>query len=164
MLRGPNLDKLNQYSQHLLNKLKAMPGVVDADTSLIVGKPELRASIDRQKASDLGVSVADIAQSLRLLVGGDQISTYNEDGEQYEVHVRANEDFRTDPNGISKLNVPSQRLGSIGLDNIVKLDEAAGPTQIERNGRQRQVMLTANLKPGFSQSDRLNKLNARSKR
>jgi HAE1 family hydrophobic/amphiphilic exporter-1 len=160
MLRGPNLEKLDQYSQHLLNKLKAMPGVVDADSSLIVGKPELRAAIDRRKASDLGVNVADIAQSLRLLVGGDQVSTYNEGGEQYEVHVRANEDFRTDPNGISKLNVPSQRLGSIGMDNIVALREAAGPTQIERNGRQRQVTFTANLKPGFSQSDTLARLNA----
>jgi HAE1 family hydrophobic/amphiphilic exporter-1 len=160
MLRGPNLDKLDQYSQHLLNKLRAMPGVVDADSSLIVGKPELRAAIDRQKASDLGVNVADIAQSLRLLVGGDQISTYNEGGEQYEVHVRANENFRTDPNGINKLNVPSQRLGSVGLENVVKLGEAAGPTQIERNGRQRQVLFTANLKPGFSQSVVLNQLNA----
>src|SRR5215475_14029406 len=73
MLRGPNLEKLDQYSQRLLDKLKAMPGVVDADSSLIVGKPELRAAIDRQKASDLGVNVADIAQSLRLLVGGDQV-------------------------------------------------------------------------------------------
>jgi HAE1 family hydrophobic/amphiphilic exporter-1 len=159
MLRGPNLEKLDQYSQHLLNKLKAMPGVVDADSSLIVGKPELRAAIDRQKASDLGVNVADVAQSLRLLVGGDQVSTYNENGEQYEVHVRASENFRTDPNGINKLNVPSQRLGSIGVDNIVKTQEAAGPTQIERNGRQRQVMLTANLKPGFSQSVTLTQLN-----
>src|SRR5262245_34517859 len=159
-LRGPNLDKLDQYSQHLLNKLKAMPGVVDADTSLIVGKPELRAAIDRQKASDLGVNVADIAQSLRLLVGGDQVSTYNEGGEQYEVHVRANERFRTDPSGISKLNVPSQRLGGIGLDNVVTLGEAAGPTQIERNGRQRQVTFTSNLKSGVSQSETLARLNA----
>jgi len=159
MLRGPNLEKLDQYSQHLLNKLKAMPGVVDADSSLIVGKPELRAAIDRQKASDLGVNVADVAQSLRLLVGGDQVSTYNENGEQYEVHVRASENFRSDPNGINKLNVPSQRLGSIGVDNIVKTQEAAGPTQIERNGRQRQVMLTANLRPGFSQSVTLTQLN-----
>jgi HAE1 family hydrophobic/amphiphilic exporter-1 len=160
MLRGPNLEKLDQYSQHLLTKLKAMPGVVDADSSLIVGKPELRAAIDRQKASDLGVNVADVAQSLRLLVGGDQVSTYNENGEQYEVHVRASENFRTDPNGINKLNVPSQRLGSIGVDNIVKTREAAGPTQIERNGRQRQVMLTANLRPGFSQSVTLSQLNS----
>ncbi len=152
MLTGPNLEQLNDYSQHLLDKLKQMPGVVDADTSLIVGKPELRTVIDRKKAADLGVNIADIAGSLRLLVGGDQISTYNENGEQYEVHVRANENFRTDAGSISRLNVPSTRLGSIGLDSVAKLQEATGPTQIERVSRQRQVMLTANLKQGFSQS------------
>ncbi len=160
MLRGPSLDKLDQYSQRLLNQLKAMPGVVDADTSLILGKPELRAVTDRQKAADLGVSIQDVAQSLRLLVGGDQISTYNEGGEQYEVHIRATEGFRTDASGISQLNVPSTRLGSVGLDHIVKMQEATGPTQIERTGRQRQVLLTANLRPGFSQSVVLGKLNA----
>ncbi|MEK6284919.1 MAG: efflux RND transporter permease subunit [Acidobacteriota bacterium] len=160
MLLGPNLEQLDQYSQSLLNKLKHFPGVVDADTSLIVGKPELRAAIDRQKAAELGVSISDIASSLRLLVGGDQVSTYNENGEQYEVHVRANLDFRTDASSISRLNVPSTRLGSIGLDSVAKLHEATGPTQIERVSRQRQVMLTANLKPGFSQSDALAKLGA----
>lgn len=158
MLLGPNLDQLDEYSRGLLDKLKHFRGVVDADSSLIVGKPELRASIDRQKAAELGVSIADIAQSLRLLVGGDQVSTYNENGEQYEVHIRAGEDFRTDAGSISRLNVPSTRLGSIGLDSVAKLQEGTGPTQIERVSRQRQVMLTANLKPGFSQSDALKRL------
>src|SRR5262249_9588360 len=112
------------------------------------------------KAADLGVSIQDVAQSLRLLVGGDQISTYNEGGEQYEVHIRAAEGFRTAAGNISRLNVPSQRVGSVGLDSFVKLQEATGPTQIERVGRQRQVLMTANLKPGFSQSVVLNGLNA----
>jgi len=159
MLRGPDLEKLDQYSQRLLKKLISTPGVVDADTSLILGKPELRTVIDRQKAADMGVNIRDVAESLRLLVGGDQISTYNEGGEQYEVHIRANEGFRTDASGISQLNVQSTRLGSVGLDNIVKMQEATGPTQIERNNRQRQVLLTANLKPGFSQSATLAALN-----
>jgi HAE1 family hydrophobic/amphiphilic exporter-1 len=158
-LRGPDLGKLDQYSRQMLEKLKQIPGVVDADTSLIVGKPELRASIDRQKAADLGVNIGDVAQSLRLLVGGEQVSTYNEGGEQYEVHVRATEDFRTDPRGISRLNVPSARLGSVGLDSVVKLAEASGPTSIERDQRQRQVLLTANLKTGFSQSDVMEQFN-----
>jgi len=159
MLQGPNLEKLNEYSQKLLARLKAMPGVVDADTSLIFGKPELRARIDRSKSADLGVTISDVAQSLRLLVGGDQVSTYNEGGEQYEVHVRAQEGFRIDAGGISQLNVPSNRLGSVGLDNIVRLEESTGPTQIERVTRQRQVMLTGNLKPGFSQSQIIDLLN-----
>jgi HAE1 family hydrophobic/amphiphilic exporter-1 len=159
MLRGPELDHLSTYSQQLLARLKQIPGVVDADTSLILGKPELRVNIDRAKAADLGVSIADLARSLRVLVGGEQISTYNEGGEQYEVHVRAAEGFRTAASGISQLNVPSTRVGSVGLDSLVRLEEASGPTQIERVARQRQVMLTANLKPGFSQSTVLERLN-----
>ena len=159
MIQGPDLEKLSEYSNTLLNKIKQMPGIVDADSSLILGKPELKVSIDRAKSADLGVNPADIAQSLRLLVGGDQVSTYNEGGEQYEVHIRADEGFRTDAEGIRLLNVPSTRLGSIGLDNIIKLQESSGPTQIERVSRQRQVMLTANLKPGFSQSTIIELLN-----
>lgn len=158
-MTGPDLERLNEYSQIFLGKLKEMPGIVDADTSLVFGKPELRASIDRAKAAEMGVSVGDIAQSLRLLVGGAEVTTYNEAGEQYEVHVRAQQGFRTDIAGISQLNVPSTRVGSIGLDNVVRLSEATGPTQIERVSRQRQVLLTANLKPGFSQSQILELVN-----
>jgi HAE1 family hydrophobic/amphiphilic exporter-1 len=159
MLRGPNLDNLEEYSQRLLDKLRRTPGVVDPDTSLIVGKPELRVHIDRAKAADLGVSISDAAQSMRLLVGGDEVSTYNEGGEQYEVHVRAISGFRTDAESIRQLNVPSARLGSISLDHIVKLEESIGPTQIERVSRQRQVLLMADLKPGASQSEALEALN-----
>ena len=163
-IQGPDLEKLNIYAQDLLSRLKAMPGVVDADSSLIYGKPEMRAEIDRARAADLGVNVLDIAQSLRLLVGGDQISTYNENGEQYEVHVRATENYRSTAEEISKLNVPSMRLGSVGLDNVVRFSEASGPTQIERVGRQRQVLLTANLEQGYSQSEIIEKVNAEVKK
>lgn len=151
-LRGPDLTRLGQYSEEILKRMKATPGVVDADTSLTLGKPELRARVDRAKAADLGVSIADTAQSLRLLVGGDKVSTYNESGEQYEVHIRASENFRSDASGIGQLNVPSTRVGSVGLDSFVKLEPGTGPTQIDRAARQRLVLLTANVKTGFAQS------------
>lgn len=162
-LRGPDLLKLNDYATTLLQKLKAIEGVGDADSSLILGKPEMGASIDRQKAADLGVNVSDIAQSLRLLVGGTKITTYNENGEQYEVHVRASEGFRSDATGISQLNVPSSKLGSVGLDNVIKLEEATGPTLIDRSKRQRSVTLYAFLKPGVAQSDVASKFEAAAK-
>ncbi len=60
-----------------------------------VGKPELSVQVDRPKAADLGVQVGDAAEALRLLVGGDQVTTYNEGGEQYEVHLRARAENRT---------------------------------------------------------------------
>ena len=65
------------------------PGVVDVDTTLVLGKPEMAVNLDRAKAADLGVQVADVADTLRAMVGGRKISTYNESGEQYEVHARA---------------------------------------------------------------------------
>jgi HAE1 family hydrophobic/amphiphilic exporter-1 len=88
-INGPDLDKLQHFADAVAAEARKTPGVVDVDTSLNVGKPEISVRIDRLKAADLGVQVADAAEALRLLVGGDQVTTYNEGGEQYEVHVRA---------------------------------------------------------------------------
>ena len=87
--RAPRSLNCKRYSGLLLAKVKTIPGVVDADTNLNDGKPELSVRMDRPKAADLGVPLADAADALRLLVGGDAVTTYNEAGEQYEVHVRA---------------------------------------------------------------------------
>ena len=74
--------------------MKTIPDVVDADSSLIVGKPEVRVQIDRARAADLGVKVGDIAQALNMLVAGQQVSTFNEGTDQYEVRVRAEGESR----------------------------------------------------------------------
>src|SRR5262249_32301645 len=95
-LSGPDLNQLAAYAQSALAKLKSIPGVVDADSTLVLGKPELSATIDRPRAADLGVQPADVATSLRLLVGGQQVSTFEENGEQYEVWARALRSYRTD--------------------------------------------------------------------
>jgi HAE1 family hydrophobic/amphiphilic exporter-1 len=131
--------------------MKTLPGVVDADTSLILGKPELRAHIDRKKAADLGVNVADIAGSLRLLVGGYEVTNYNEKGEQYEVHVRSIPSYRSDVKGLERLTVPSQKLGPVTLENVVSFSEGAGPAKIDRYNRQKQVMVMCNLQKGYSE-------------
>jgi len=109
--------------------------------------------LDRPKAADLGVQVADAAEALRLLVGGDQVTTYNEGGEQYEVHVRAGERDRTSEQAVAQLPVPSSRLGSVTLDNIATFAADSAPTEIRRLNRQRQVTVGANMQPGTSQAD-----------
>ncbi len=83
VLQGPQLDDLQRYSQALREKVAAIPGLVDVDTTLNLGKPELSVHIDRPKAADLGVSIGDAAEALRLLVGGDAVTTFNDGGEQY---------------------------------------------------------------------------------
>ena len=103
MLQGPEVTELARYSQLLLAKVKAIPGVVDADTTLNSGKPELSVRMDRPKAADLGVPLGEAADALRLLVGGDAVTTYNEGGEQYEVHVRAEADDRSSQSAIGQI-------------------------------------------------------------
>ena len=107
--------------------------------------------MDRLKAADLGVKLSDAAEALRLLVGGDQVTTYNEGGEQYEVHVRALEGDRQTVEAIGQLTVPSSRLGSVPLHNIARFDEGTAPSEINRLNRQRQVTIFAGLLQGHSQ-------------
>jgi hydrophobic/amphiphilic exporter-1 (mainly G- bacteria), HAE1 family len=162
-LQGPDLAKLEAYSKTLLEILAASPGVVDPDTSLIVGKPEIRVHINRDKAAELGVSVADISGALRLLVGGYDVSNYNEGGEQYEVHVRAEANKRDDIASLRRITVPSSKLGAVTLDNVVTFDEGLGPSRIDRYNRKKSVMLMANLAQGASQGEILSRLEAAAK-
>ncbi len=152
-LRGTDLDTLERYSRSLLDTLKNTPGVVDADSSLVVGKPELRVHIDRKKAADLGVEVADVAGALRLLVGGYQVSTYNENSEQYEVMARAVASRRASAEDLRRIIVPSARYGTVTLDNVVRFDQGTGPSRIDRYNRKKTVTLMANMVPGGSQAD-----------
>ncbi len=152
MIQGPELNQLEKYSNALLAKARAIPGLVDVDTTLNAGKPEMSVYLDRPKASDLGVQIADAAEALRLLVAGDQVTTYNENGEQYEVHLRAQDDNRGTQEAIAGLPVPSSRLGIVSLDNIATFAHGDSPATISRMGRQRQVTLNANMLPGTSQA------------
>jgi HAE1 family hydrophobic/amphiphilic exporter-1 len=151
VLQGPRLEDLERYSQALREKVAQIPGLVDVDTTLNLGKPELTVHIDRPKAADMGVSIGDAAEALRLLVGGDAVTTFNDGGEQYEVYLRAREEDRTTEQAIAALSVPSSRLGSVSLDNIASFERDASPATISRIARQRQVTIVANMLPGTSQ-------------
>jgi hydrophobic/amphiphilic exporter-1 (mainly G- bacteria), HAE1 family len=151
MVQGPDLKQLQAYSEALREKALAIPGLVDVDTSLNAGKPEMSVLLDRPKAADLGVSVADAADAIRLLVAGDQVTTFNDGGEQYEVHLRAEEVNRSSTDAIGGLPVPSTRLGIVSLDNIASFQRSDSPATISRMGRQRQVTISANMLPGTSQ-------------
>jgi HAE1 family hydrophobic/amphiphilic exporter-1 len=159
LVGGPDLQKLTAYSQALLAKMKTIPDVVDADSSLVAGKPELRVEIDRARAADLGVKVGDIAQSLNTLVAGQKVSTFNEGTDQYDVRLRAIGEARASKENLSRLFASSSKLGWVSLDNLVRVEEGTGPSAIDRRNRQRQVTLTANVRPGGSQSDVLARMN-----
>jgi hydrophobic/amphiphilic exporter-1 (mainly G- bacteria), HAE1 family len=153
IINGTDLAKLDAYSKQLVARVKTFPGVVDVDTSMNAGKPEMSVRVDRPKAADMGVNISDAAEALRLLVGGDQVTTYNEGGEQYEVHLRAQQADRSTQQAVAALTVPSSRLGAVSLDNVANFSPGSAPSDINRLNRQRQVTVFANLLPNASQAE-----------
>lgn len=157
---GNDLKELEKYSAILLEKLKQVPDAVDVDSTLISGKPELRLTVDRDRAADLGVSVGAISQSLNTMVAGQEVSTFTAGSDQYPVRVRAIGEFRSSEDKLKRLIVPSTKIGWTTLDNVVKVESGTGPASIDRVNRQRQVTILANARPGGSQTNIINALNA----
>jgi len=152
-LQGPDLERLNRYATAIKSRLAQVPGIVDLDSSYEPGKPEIRVRINRDKAADLNVNVASIANALRVLVGGDdQVTTYREGDDRYNVQLRLAKEFRTSAGALERLYVPSGTLGNVQVSSVAALEKGGGPTQIERYNRQRQVMISANLVEGQSLS------------
>lgn len=155
ILAGPDLNKLDEYSTRLIEHMKKDPNIVDADRSLLPGKPEVRVAIDRKRAADLGVRVTDIATTLNILFAGDDVSTFSQGKNQYDVVVRASDEFRRTPEEILAMTVPSASGAPVELRNVVSIAQGTGPGSIDRLNRERQVTIFANVPPGGSQSDAL---------
>ena len=132
----------------MLERFRQVPGAVDVDSNLIVGNPEVHVAVDRERAANLGVDVADVANALELLVGGLKVSTYQEGGNDYDVRARADAEYRADLSGISAMTVQTKTGKSVPLSSVVRLVPTTGPSQINRLARQRQVTITANVAPG----------------
>jgi HAE1 family hydrophobic/amphiphilic exporter-1 len=150
LIAGPDLKKLEEYSAKLLEKIKTIPDAVDVDSTLISGKPEVQLEVDRATAADMGVRVGDVSQALNTLVAGQEATTFNQGNDQYEVRVRAINNYRSDVDGLKRLIVPSTKVGWVSLDRLVKVKEGTGPSSVDRTNRQRQVTLLANTRPGGS--------------
>lgn len=179
VLRGPDIVALAGYADELVERSAKLGGIVDADTTLKLNKPELRVLIDRDRAADLGVSTDDIATSLRLMVGGEEEASRFRDesvNEDYDVQLRLTEADRTDVDTISRLYVPSTRVGvspggqsptgattasrsrMVRLDNVVKITRDTSPSRIDRLDRERQVSVRASVAPGYALADRIEAL------
>ncbi len=143
-LAGPDLNQLSTYASQLVGELKSEPGLVDLDTTLSLRKPEVQVDIDREAASDLGVRVGTIADTMRVLVGGLPVSKFREGDEQYDVWLRADTAKRSTSQDLYQITFPSPNAGLVKLASVAKLVEDRGPTEIERLGRERIVTVVGN--------------------
>ncbi|HEU4713114.1 MAG TPA: efflux RND transporter permease subunit [Pyrinomonadaceae bacterium] len=161
VFRGPDIVALAGYADELVARSEKLGGIVDADTTLKLNKPELRVRIDRERAADLGVDTSDIATSLRLMVGGEEEASRFRDeqiNEDYDVQLRLTEADRRDVDTISRLYVPSSRGGLVRLDNVVKITRDTSPSRIDRLDRERQVSVRASVSQGYALADRIEAL------
>ena len=147
-VRGLNLSAVQNYTEQIAAEFSKLPGIVDVDTTVEMGKPEIKVFIDRDKAADLGVEVAAIAEVINLLISGEtDVTKYKDDqrGKRYDLRIRLNPEERRDPDDLSKLYVRSRDGRLVELRNLVRIQEGGGPSVINRVDRQRSVTLFANL-------------------
>jgi len=147
-IRGRDLSSLQTYTRQIVAEFSRLPGIVDVDTSLETGKPELKVYIDRDKAADMGVDVATVAQVINILISGElDITKFKDEtrGKRYEVRVRLNPEDRKDPDDLTRLYVRSRDGRLVELSSVVRIQEGGGPNIINRVDRQRAVTVFASL-------------------
>ncbi|MBY6158078.1 efflux RND transporter permease subunit [Pseudooceanicola nitratireducens] len=145
---GEDLDVLTRLSRQLADDLAARPGFADVRTSLDDPQPTIGIRIDRDAASDLGVSLAQVGQALSPMIAGQTVSDWTApNGDSYDVLLRLPEEARNDASRLGSLPVATNADGTgvVRLDQIAVVEESRGPGEITREGRERSVQVTSGL-------------------
>ncbi|WP_370273412.1 efflux RND transporter permease subunit [Pseudooceanicola nitratireducens] len=145
---GEDLDVLTRLSRQLADDLAARPGFADVRTSLDDPQPTIGIRIDRDAASDLGVSLAQVGQALSPMIAGQTVSDWTApNGDSYDVLLRLPEEVRNDASRLGSLPVATNADGTgvVRLDQIAVVEESRGPGEITREGRERSVQVTSGL-------------------
>jgi len=144
-VRGANLDDLIAASDQMIESIDDVDGIVDVNSTYDAGKPEINVLIDREKAAEQGVSVEKLGKAVRALIGGQEVSQFEEGGESYDVRVRLSQADRLRAESILSVPVRTARGELMELRNFVTVEEGTGPVQIDRQDRLRQITVMANL-------------------
>ena len=150
-IKGPELDELQKISDRFLAEISKVKGIVDLESSLKEPKPTLAVHINRMLASDLGLSVNQIANVIRPLIAGDNVTTWqDEKGEIYDVNLRLTENKRSLPSDIENLYLNSKKTDASGqpilvpLTTVASFEESLGASQINPRDLAREVLVEAN--------------------
>jgi len=159
-LRGPSLARLEAHANALLARMEADPGFADVSSSFETGKPQLTLEIERGRAADLGVAATSVGRTLRTLLAGEKVGSFEEAGRRHDVRVQVLPEYRDDPMKIDLIRVRSMRGELVPIRNAVRMREGEGPVEIRRENRSRQITLRANLKSGIPLGDGAAKIEA----
>jgi multidrug efflux pump len=160
VIQGPDVVALARYANEILGKARAVPGVVNLQTDLLINKPQLEVVIDRNRASDLGVPVREIATTLQILLGGLDLSRFKLGGETYDVIVRLGREQRTKPTDLYRLYVRGRSGLLIPLASVVRAEETVSARGLPHFDRLRSATITGALAQGYPLGAALDQLRA----
>ena len=148
-------ENLNAVTRQMLAEMAKNPGIIAPDADLRLNKPELRISVNRERAADLGVGVDVVARAIETMLGGRTVTRYKRDAEQYDVIVQTEARGRTTPENIDSIYVRGRNDAMIPLSSLVNVKESVSPRELNHFGQRRSATLTANLSPDYSLGEAL---------
>jgi len=158
VVTGPEIAKVAAYSDEIVRRARAIPGLIGLQSGLKLNKPQLVVHVDREQASDLGVSIRDVASTLQVLLGGAELSTFKMHGETYEVIAQIDRADRANPADLYGLFVRSESGIMVPLASVVTIDETVTSSGLPHYDRQRSSGITGNLLRGVPLGETLDRV------
>ncbi|KVW96908.1 efflux RND transporter permease subunit [Thiobacillus denitrificans] len=155
VVQAPSYAELDTAVEALMVKVRAYPGLANADTDLKLNKPQLKVDINRDKAAQMGVGVDTIGRTLETLLGGREVTRFKQAGEQYNVVVQLDPDARATPQDLTALYVRGREGSLTPLSNLVVVTETVAPKELNHFNRQRAAIISANIAPGYTLGEAL---------
>jgi len=156
VIGGGDYEELARWRDIILAKAAENPGLTNLDSDYYARKPQLKVSVDRNRAGDLGVSLTTVGRTLETMMGSRIVTTFVDRGEEYNVMLQARDNDRVTPSDLTNIYVRSSTTNQlIPLANLVHIEEIAGPTELKRFDRLRSITISAGLNNGYSLGEAL---------
>jgi len=147
--------ELQQLTDRVLAAAQGNPRLLNADTDLKLNKPEIKVSVDREKAADMGIPVETIGRTLETLLGGRNVTRFKRGADQYDVIVKVDNNGRTSPRDLMQIYMRGRDGAMVELANLISYQEAVAPRELNHFNKLRAVTISANLAPGYALSEAL---------
>src|SRR5690606_30290261 len=145
VIGGPDYERLAEWSDRLYELAQSNPGLMNVETSFKARKPQIRVSVDRDRAADLGISLQTVGRTLETMLGSRVVTTYVERGREYDVILQGRDDFRETSTDLTNIHVRSSRGELIPLASVIRLEETSGTMALSRFNRLRSKIGRAHV-------------------
>ncbi len=156
--------QLDGYVESILAEAEKYPGLINLDSDLRLNKPQIDVVMDRDRVADMGAGVLTVGRTLETLLGGRQVTRFNQNGEQYDVIVQVALDDRRTPGDLNDIYVRGRAGTMVQLSNLVQMHETVAPKELNRFNQFRSATITGNIAPGYSLGDGLDFLESAAQR